>query len=262
MTKNGEQLGWGPGYPHGVPASQLGWAVATRSGARWLIRKELVPIAEFIINEVERLGYLYDFGPTDPTDDWGYSNRPIAGTSIPSEHSRGIALDCDARKYPQGQTKIHPPQWVMDIWAKYGFENGVHWSNPDPMHYQAAITPNDAAFLVSSLAAHHVDNTQPPLPPSVPPVPPTQPPTILEEDEDMIRYFQLVNGPDAGSNNPAADLPKGAVVMVTASTWAWLTPDDWTVEQEINGATPAMLVPIDQPKMRSMQRTRLNANAF
>ena len=50
------------------------------------------------------------------------------------------------------------------MFAKYRFDNGAPWSNPDPMHYEFNGTPADARYLVASLAAHSIDRTPPPMP--------------------------------------------------------------------------------------------------
>lgn len=35
-------------------------------------------------------------------DDFGVAFRPIRGGTAPSKHSRGVAIDCNAREHPQG----------------------------------------------------------------------------------------------------------------------------------------------------------------
>lgn len=168
MTVSADRRGWGPGWPH-CNSSKWITVRAKVSGTTLLVRREVAPIVQFLLDETERLGYLFDHGPSDATDDWGAVCRAIHGTSVPSTHSWGLAVDLDATLYPQGQTKRHLPQWVMDLWSKYGFDNGVPWSNPDPMHMEFRGTPADAAFFVNSLAAHAVEGTRPPLPISAQP---------------------------------------------------------------------------------------------
>lgn len=162
-----DRRGWGPGWPHNN-ADKCVVIKSKLSGTTLWVRREIAPLVKFAIDEVEARGYLYDHGPTDPLDDWSFVNRPIRGTNIASNHSWGLAFDLDATLYPQGQTKRRPPQWVDDIWRKYRFDNGAPWKNSDPMHYEFNGTPADAAFLVASLAAHHINNTEPPMPPSAP----------------------------------------------------------------------------------------------
>lgn len=184
--------GWGRGWPQNNSA-KMRTVRAFRSGVALSVHREIAPIVEFVLNEVERRGYLYDHGPKDVNDDWGYANRPIAGTSIPSNHSWGLAVDLDAQEYPQGQRKRRPPQWVDDIWRKYGFQNGVYWANPDPMHYEFMGTPSDARFLVASLAGHSIENTPPPMPPSAP-APRPQEDEMKELVQDPGGAVWLVSG--------------------------------------------------------------------
>jgi hypothetical protein len=182
MTTRADRRGWGPGWPTGVPPSKLRTVKAKLSGTTLMVRDEIAPLVKFCLDEIEARGYLYDHGPSDPLDDWSYVNRPIAGTSIPSNHSWGLAFDLDATLYPQGQRKRRPPQWVDDLWQKYGFSNGWTFPNPDPMHYEFLGTVADARFLVASLAAHSIQNTEPPMPPSAP---------LPRRDED-VKVYKLI----------------------------------------------------------------------
>lgn len=184
MTSRADARGWGPGWPHNN-ADKCTTIRLEKSGVSLMVRREIAPLVKFCGDEVERRGYLYDLGPMDPTDDWSFVNRPIRGTSIPSNHSWGLAVDMDASKYPQGQRKRRPPQWVDDIWFKYGFDNGAPWANPDPMHYEFRGTPADARFLVASLAAHAIEATPAPMPPSAPAPVPDQP------TEDTVHVVNL-----------------------------------------------------------------------
>ena len=62
-------------------ASQMVWVRAPISGARWQVHRELAPILAWVVGEAERRGYLFDHGPSDVDDDWGYNVRRIAGSS-------------------------------------------------------------------------------------------------------------------------------------------------------------------------------------
>lgn len=204
MTSRADARGWGRGWPQNN-ASKCTTITGAKSGVALTVRREIAPIVKFCVDEVERREYLYDHGPMDPTDDWSFVNRPIRGTSIPSNHSWGLAVDMDATLYPQGQRKKRPPQWVDDVWRKYRFDNGAPWANPDPMHYEFNGTPNDAKFLVNSLAAHALDQTPAPMPPSAPaPKPDPVPAPSLEDIMHVVtlaypnrteRWFVL---PDRG----------------------------------------------------------------
>lgn len=175
MTVSADRRGWGRGWPQNNSAKMV-TVRAARSGIALSVHREIAPILQFCIDTIEARGHLFDYGPTDVNDDWGYANRPIRGTSIPSNHSWGLAVDLDAQVWTQGQRTRRPPQWVDDIFAKYRFDNGAPWSNPDPMHYEFNGTPADARFLVASLAGHAVEKTPAPMPPSAPAEKPVPPP--------------------------------------------------------------------------------------
>jgi hypothetical protein len=68
----------------------------------------------------------------------GFNFRNIRGTSHLSLHSYGIAIDWDPDHNPQGRSASTLPNWWYDIWAKNGWTDGRHFSNPDPMHVQFA----------------------------------------------------------------------------------------------------------------------------
>ena len=82
--------GWGRGWPTNRQADMT-WVRAPISGARWEVHRRVAPLLAYIVGEAERRGYLFDHGPGDVDDDWGYSNRPIRGTRTPSNHSWGLA---------------------------------------------------------------------------------------------------------------------------------------------------------------------------
>lgn len=244
--KSADQRGWGKGWPQNNAAKMV-TVKAALSGTSWSVHREVAPILKFVVDEVERRGYLFDHGPADQLDDWGYANRPIRGTRTPSNHSWGLAIDADATLYPQGQSKARFPQWVMDVFATYGWENGWRWSNPDPMHFEYSGTPADARWLVAALAAHHIDGTPPPVPTGTP-----APTPIPQGDDDMAILVQSKNA------NPDDPFTTKNIFRVTATTYFLCTPDDVTVHQElapITGDDPKVHL-IDAPKMRSIMRTR------
>jgi hypothetical protein len=185
--------GWGQGWP--VDRSDdMRWVRAYKSGAKFFVHREIAPIVQHIINEMERRGYLIDNGPGDTDDDWSYNNRPIRGTRIPSNHSWGLAVDIDAQTYPWGSKK-RLPQWVVDIWIKHGFEYGGDWygGKLDPMHFEFAGWPSDArriAALIGSVST------------------PERLPT--PEDDVYIR-----------------DSKSGAIYAISATHYQHLSPAQW-----------------------------------
>ena len=105
-----------------------------------------------------RVESLY-FGETDK-DDWGYSYRPIAGTSVISEHGGGVAIDVNATTNPQGAAHSHTyAQELMIRRIMREALGAVLWgrdfSHHDPMHFQ--LVPYDERAKVEA-AAKRINN--------------------------------------------------------------------------------------------------------
>jgi len=149
MTAPANLRGWGQGWPVNRQ-KDMRLVVAARSGARWYVHYDIAPIVQYVVDEVERRGYLFDHGPGDVDDDWGYANRPIRGRNVASNHSWGLAIDIDAQEYPMG-THRNPPAWIIDLFEQHGFEWGGRWSRPDPMHFEFEGWPSDARRIASTL---------------------------------------------------------------------------------------------------------------
>lgn len=83
----------------------------------------------------------------DFLDDWGYACRQIAGTSVWSNHSWGIAIDIDATR----NARNGGPYTDSAIWQgarnavlqaeEEGFRWGGRYSNPDEMHFESLLRP-------------------------------------------------------------------------------------------------------------------------
>lgn len=142
-----EDHGWGPYYwPQGVPANLLG-ITRTSDGTALQVRKELVPLlAELVAISEQHFGYLLHTPSGGFTG--GYDNRPIAGTSTPSAHSRARTVDIRAVDNPQSWTfqSTWPPDllaiWVRCRWYWGGYYVGVRY---DTMHLTYCGTPAQVA---------------------------------------------------------------------------------------------------------------------
>lgn len=219
-----QDRGWGRGWPTDRTADMV-WVRAPISGARWQVHRQVAPILSYVVAEAERRGHLFDYGPGDVDDDWGYSNRPIAGTRTPSNHSWGLAVDIDAQNYPQGQTRRQPPGWLISLFKQWGFSWGGSYR--DPMHFEFLGTPNDAAALVGMLVAS--GDKPVPVPPGTPsPTNPTPPNRLDGGGDDMV----LRNSDD------------GAIWAVSATHMHHLTPTEWKQRSEVEKVTPFPVPPL------------------
>lgn len=188
MAAPANQRGWGPGWPKDRSADMV-WVTAARSGVRWQVHRDIAPILRVIVNEVEARGYLFDHGPGDVNDDWGYANRAIRGSNRPSNHSWGLAIDFDAQEYPMGQRRRVPPAWVVDVFEHYGFTWGGRWTTrPDPMHMEWLGNRAQALQLTAMLAAGYQQSKPVPVPATVPP------PLPINPTEDPVDHILICEG--------------------------------------------------------------------
>lgn len=161
--------GWGRGWPTSR-AKEMVWVKAP-SGAKWQVHRDVAAILQTIVNQAEARGYIFDHGKGDVDDDWGYNNRPIAGTRVPSNHSWGLAVDIDAQQYPQGQNRKRPPQWLINLFGQYKWEWGGLWSYEDPMHFEFMGTRTQAQQM-SAMILKNAGQVPPPVVVQPAPLPP------------------------------------------------------------------------------------------
>lgn len=183
---------WGSGWPDAQPAKMqdITWSngVSPAGG----VRREIAELVTLLGNETIRRGYKPHAGWC-----WGYSNRPIAGTTVASNHSWGLAVDINAPTNPRTANLVTDmPSWMPDLWNKYGFRWGGDYPSPilkDAMHYEFMGDPSQAA--VATFEARR--DLAPPtvvLPPG-PDLPFADGDTMLvTENIDGTPSFWVVNG--------------------------------------------------------------------
>lgn len=153
-------LGWGTGYPD-CQRDQCVWITA--GGIKLLVRAEVAPIFKGFCDELVQRGYPLG----DVADDWGFACRSIRGSTAPSNHSWGLAIDLNATTNPMTSSLVTDfPQWAVELGEKkYGLRwGGRYATRPDAMHWEWVGTPKQAAWLIAALAALP-SNQQPPEPP-------------------------------------------------------------------------------------------------
>jgi D-alanyl-D-alanine carboxypeptidase len=125
--------GWGQGWPH-CQTDKIVPLTVKRCSFPAGVRREIKELATILLEETERRGYHLHPGWC-----WGFSCRPITGTTtVPSNHSWGLALDINAPSNPYGPV-LHTdmPSWMPRLWARYGFRwGGTYSGNKDAMHFE------------------------------------------------------------------------------------------------------------------------------
>jgi hypothetical protein len=133
------------------------------SDVRLPVRSELAPVVAQLVKHLEdaRDKKFHSVGS------FGFACRPIAGTSTPSFHSFGLAIDLDApenpflsaarhkephplrKKFPGGRIlRSTMPMEAEAIASKLMFRwGGTFTTNPDPMHFEFMGSVADAEKL-------------------------------------------------------------------------------------------------------------------
>jgi hypothetical protein len=192
-----QRRGWGPGWPN-CQRDRLVTIVVGRNNLRLPVRREVAPIFAELVRRLERSrgsGFRPDWS-------WGFACRSISGTTKPSNHSWGLAIDLDAPTNPYNSAAWHKrngrtgwggltivstmPADTRAICDSLSIGwGGLYRTKPDPMHFEFMGTPTDAARIAST------------LPGSVP-VPPASQRTLrlaspMMRGED-VRYVQTAVG--------------------------------------------------------------------
>jgi hypothetical protein len=108
----------------------------------------------FVDELAARTGYKVE---GEQQDDWGYSPRHIANDPKKawSNHAWGLAVDINAPANPQKHPlTTNMPAWVKErgpLMHKYGLRWGGHFSDPDPMHFEFMLRPEDADRITKEL---------------------------------------------------------------------------------------------------------------
>lgn len=144
-------------------------------GARVTVHAALAELAGLIMRANEAQGYAYRAADTG-----GYNCRAIAGTTDPSWHAWGLAIDCDWTTNPSAPCPVRTdrPGWEIQRWNRYGWGWGGDYdcSNPpDSMHVEFHGTPAQAAAALTLARAELGALPRPPAPkPPAPPAPSSQ----------------------------------------------------------------------------------------
>jgi D-alanyl-D-alanine carboxypeptidase/Putative peptidoglycan binding domain len=143
--------GWGPGWPH-PRTDRIVTAVCGGNAVRLPVRAEIAPLVRRLVAELEEHHPAFRAGWC-----WGFANRAIRGSTRPSNHSWGLAIDLDAPANPMTtDPAAHHTigSYATGIAARYGFRwGGDYRGRKDFMHFEFLGTPADAAALAGGSGA-------------------------------------------------------------------------------------------------------------
>lgn len=164
--------GWGAGWPDcqgGTIDSDFNVSGTRFPGG---VRVELCELVSRLVQECKNRGYRFGVEGDPSYGCWGYNCRSISGSSSPSNHSWGLAVDINAPSNPHKDPPCvtDMPDWMPDLWTQYGFRWGGTYSRPDAMHYEYMGSPQDLArHTDQARAAGLGDGGAVPVPPEPPP---------------------------------------------------------------------------------------------
>lgn len=109
--------------------------------------------------------------PLKPGWNWGWAFRAVRGSSKPSFHSAGVAIDLNAPRHPLGRRGTFNRKQVAVInalCAKYGLRWGGNYRvRKDEMHFEVIIPRHQALNLVRRLQSKPaVVNSRPSVKPA------------------------------------------------------------------------------------------------
>ena len=119
--------------PHFPPAPGM----PGRLTRQWL-NQDIVAPFEAVLHELVKTGLIREL----KTYDGGWVVRNMRGTSVPSRHSWGLAVDFNAQLHPLGVAWGSRPGMFsaafLAVWRQYGWSCGADWQAPrsDAMHFE------------------------------------------------------------------------------------------------------------------------------
>src|SRR5215203_2752646 len=145
VPRTAQSRGWGPGWP----ACQQGqMTVVAAAGIRLSVHRDLAPLVGWLCDETVRRGYQLRSGQC-----WGFACRAIRGSSAPSNHSWGLAVDLNSLANPMGSRLVTDmPRWMPELWTGHGFAwGGAYTGRKDAMHYEYVETPAQLRRTIAAL---------------------------------------------------------------------------------------------------------------
>lgn len=134
------------------------------------VRKEIRELVRRLVLETHNRGYRFGTRANPSYGCWGFACRAIRGSTSPSNHSWGLAVDINAPTNPMGPVLITDmPGWMPDLWNAYGFRwGGDYRTRPDAMHYEFMGSIADASRHTAIAIKNQLGEIRKPKPPPDP----------------------------------------------------------------------------------------------
>lgn len=114
------------------PRCNVATTVVSAGGVRVSVRTELASLVRELLTRTKQMGYTMEAASTG-----GYNCRYIGGTTTPSNHAYGRAVDINWNQNPHSYTfRSTIPPAVVKMWMNAGFYWGGHYTKHDTMHFE------------------------------------------------------------------------------------------------------------------------------
>lgn len=108
-------------------------SIQSPDGARFTVNKSNADQFGGLLDDFAMAGY-----PVKAEQSGGFNPRTIAGTTTPSRHAWGEAIDVNWTDNPRGSSGTIDPDLARSLAAKHGLTWGGDWKNSDPMHFEVS----------------------------------------------------------------------------------------------------------------------------
>lgn len=183
------------------PRCSVATTTVSAGGVRVTVRSELASLVRELLDRTKKMGYAMDAASTG-----GYNCRYIAGTTTPSNHAYGRAVDINWNQNPHSYTfrSTLPPK-VVSMWMNAGFYWGGHYSKPDTMHFEYVGAKSAIGTYYKKLTGTSVPTPPPTTSPAE-----TAFPTIAQGSKNAAAVRTLQHGLRARGYGISADGVFGA----------------------------------------------------
>ncbi|GAA3900467.1 peptidoglycan-binding protein [Microbacterium invictum] len=183
------------------PRCSITTTVVSAGGVRVSVRNELASLVRELLARTKQMGYTMEAASTG-----GYNCRYIGGTTTPSNHAYGRAVDINWNQNPHSYTfRSTIPPAVVKMWMNAGFYWGGHYAKHDTMHFEYVGAKSAIGTYYKKLTGQSV-----PTPPTPPAATETSFPSLKQGSTNTAAVRTLQYGLTARGYSLTADGVFGA----------------------------------------------------
>lgn len=140
------------------PKCSVKLTTVSAAGVKVTVRSELASLVKELLTRTKKMGYTLKAASTG-----GYNCRYISGTTTPSNHAYGRAVDMNWNDNPHSYTfRSTIPPAVVKMWMNAGFYWGGHYTKHDTMHFEYVGAKSAIGTYYKKLTGQSVPTTPKP----------------------------------------------------------------------------------------------------